>query len=169
MTTKLAVTPTQIEGPYWLPGSPERANLIEPGIPGEHIVLSGVVRTAKGAPIEGAWVDIWQCDGDGVYDVGGYKLRGHQFTDAEGRYRVETVVPVDYEESGEHEGEPYHFTRTPHIHVKVKAPRRETLTTQLYFPDEPLNETDDIFVPECIVEISEGPAGKEGRFDFALD
>jgi protocatechuate 3,4-dioxygenase beta subunit len=166
MTTKLAVTPAQIEGPYWLPGSPPRANLVEPGIPGDRIVLSGSVRTAKGTPVEGAWVDVWQCDGEGVYDVQGYKLRGHQFTDAAGRYRVETVVPVDYEESGERDGEAYHFTRTPHIHVKVKAPRRETLTTQLYFPDQPLNQTDSIFVADCIVEMS--GSGKEARFDFVL-
>ena len=168
MASTLAVTPTQIEGPYWLPGSPQRSNLVEPGIPGEPIVLSGVVRTAKGSPVEGAWVDVWQCDGEGVYDIAGYKLRGHQFTDAAGRYRVETVIPVDYEESGERDGEPYHFTRTPHIHVKVKASRRETLTTQLYLPEQPLNETDNLFVPDCIVDLSDGPSGKQARFDFVL-
>ncbi len=126
-------------GPYWLPSSPERIKLTEPGVP---IVVSGHVRTEKGAPVEGAWVDVWQCNGGGVYDVEGYKLRGHQFTDAEGRYLVETVIPVDYDESWERDGESYHFTRTPHIHFKVKASRHATLNTQLYFPDQPLNQTD---------------------------
>ena len=169
MTTTLAPTPSQIEGPYWLPGSPQRAGLREAGIPGEPVVVTGRVLSKRGMPVEGAWVDVWQCDGEGVYDVHGYKLRGHQFTDAEGRYRVETVVPVDYEESGERDGEPYHFTRTPHIHFKVKAPRHATLNTQLYFPDQPLNQTDGIFVPECLLTVSESGTGKEASFDFVLD
>lgn len=44
----------------------------------------------------GAVVDVWSCDGNGVYDNTDFRLRGHQFTDAEGRFAFETVKPRDY-------------------------------------------------------------------------
>ena len=60
----------------------------------------------------------------GNYDNVGFRLRGHQFTDAEGRYPLQTIVPGLYP------------GRTRHIHVKVQAPNGPILTTQLYFPNE---------------------------------
>ena len=85
-------------------------------------------------PVERALLDFWQADSNGEYDNQGYRLRGHQFTDAKGRFHLETVVPGLY------------TGRTRHIHVKVQAPNRPVLTTQLYFPGEPANERDGIFL-----------------------
>jgi len=90
--TELAVTRSQTEGPYWLPGSPARKNVREPGVPGELLTFRGKVVNIRGKPIEGAWVDVWQADGEGTYDIFGYRLRGHQMTDAEGRFENFTVV-----------------------------------------------------------------------------
>src|SRR5262245_3804788 len=90
---ELPVTRTQTEGPYWLPGSPQRKNVREPGVPGELLTFRGQVVNIRGKPIEGVWVDVWQADGEGTYDIFGFRLRGHQMTDAEGRFEYLTVVP----------------------------------------------------------------------------
>src|SRR5690606_24451885 len=115
---------------YFTPRSPERRSLIEPGMAGTPIVLEGLVLSTDCRPIAGALFDIWHCDADGHYDNEGYRLRGHQFTDADGRYRMETIVPGLYP------------GRTRHFHVKVQPPGGRVLTTQLYFPDEPANARD---------------------------
>lgn len=160
------VTPEQIEGPYWLPGSPERAQLVEAGVVGVPLTLVGRVFKQDLTPIDRAWVDFWQCDGQGVYDFDGYRLRGHQFTDAEGRYRLETIVPVEYTDVLEFGGRRFDVHRTAHLHVKVKMPRRQTLTTQLYFPGAAHNEKDQIFNAECVLNMS--PDGETAEFDFVL-
>ena len=108
-------------------------------------------------PLAGTLLDFWQADTNGEYDNVGFRLRGHQFSDADGRYRLETITPAQYQ------------TRTPHIHVKVQAPNRPVLTTQLYFPDHPRNAEDFIFQPELVMALSGAGAGQTGRFDFVLD
>src|SRR5688572_9742185 len=84
------LTPPQTAGPFYKPRSPERKSLLEAGIQGEKIVLEGTVRSINCKPVPGALVDFWQADASGAYDNAGYKLRGHQFTDAAGKYRLET-------------------------------------------------------------------------------
>ncbi|HXH21697.1 MAG TPA: hypothetical protein VNN10_06680 [Dehalococcoidia bacterium] len=151
-------TVAQTEGPYFTPNSPERASLLEPGITGTRLVVSGLVMNTNCQPIARALVDFWQCDSAGVYDNAGYRLRGHQFTDAQGRYQLTTIVPGIY------------TGRTRHIHVKVQAPNRPVLTTQLYFPNEPANARDGIFNARLIIEDYRDEAGgKAGRFDFVLN
>lgn len=170
-TTKVELKPTraQIEGPYWLPGSPERRNLREPGIPGEPITIEGRVLNVRGKPIAGAWIDFWHANGEAVYDIEGYKLRGHQWTDEEGRYRLETVIPSEYDDDLTNaDGETSRVYRTAHIHVKVKPPRRATLTTQLYFPGLPGNARDNFYGDDLAIQIEETPAGKVGHFDFVV-
>jgi protocatechuate 3,4-dioxygenase beta subunit len=159
-------TPEQIEGPYWLPGSPQRTELARDGVYGAPLVLTGRVLAYDLTPVEGAWLDFWQCDGRGVYDQGGYSLRGHQFSDAEGGFRVSTVVPVEYVDTLNIRGHRIDVRRTAHIHVKVKRPGSPTLTTQLYFPGEPHNDADMIFKPECLLDLSSD--GRAARFDFVL-
>ena len=41
-----------------------------------------------GRPVANALIDWWQCDARGDYDNSGYRFRGHQFTDARGRYTL---------------------------------------------------------------------------------
>jgi protocatechuate 3,4-dioxygenase beta subunit len=57
-TPTLPITPEQIEGPYWLPGSPLRHCLNEPDAVGNRVEVSGTVRTMTGNPIADAWVDV---------------------------------------------------------------------------------------------------------------
>ena len=151
------ITPPQTAGPFFKPRSPERKSLIESGIQGSKIVLEGNVRSTHCKPVAGALVDIWQADGNGAYDNAGYRLRGHQFADGAGRYRFETVVPGLYP------------GRTRHFHVRVQAPNRPALTTQLYFPGEPENKRDFIFNAKLVVALSGLPGSKTAKFDFVLD
>ena len=152
-----APTLRQTEGPFFTPNSPERQSLIEAGVTGRTLELTGFVLTRSCKPLPRVLVDFWQADAKGEYDNQGFRLRGHQFTDGEGRYRLRTIVPARY------------TGRTPHIHVKVQAANRPVLTTQLYFPDEPGNARDPIFRPELVIRIGQTGETRQGRFDFVLD
>ena len=125
-------TMRQTEGPFFKPKSPERRSLLESGGQGEKLVLSGIVFSRACKPVANALLDFWHSDDMGEYDNEGFRFRGHQFSDAEGRFRLETIVPARYP------------GRTRHIHVKVQAPQKRILTTQIYFPSEPGNARDPI-------------------------
>jgi protocatechuate 3,4-dioxygenase beta subunit len=150
-------TPAQTEGPYFTPNTPERASLLEPGIAGTRLVVTGYVLTTGCTPVARALLDFWHADDGGAYDNAGYRLRGHQFTDDQGRYTLETILPGLY------------TGRTRHIHVKVQAPNQAVLTTQLYFPDEQDNSRDGIFRPELVMQVQDAADGKAAAFDFVLD
>jgi protocatechuate 3,4-dioxygenase beta subunit len=152
-----APTVRQTEGPFFKPKSPERADLREPGLKGQTIWLAGFVLTRSCRPVERALVDLWHADHDGDYDNTGFRLRGHQFTDAQGRYRFATIVPASYE------------GRTRHYHVKVQPPGGRVLTTQLYFPGEPGNRRDGLFRRELLMKVAKAEGDLAGRFDFVLD
>lgn len=151
------VTPRQTAGPFYTPDSPKRSSLLEPGMKGTPVALTGYVLTTDCKPVANALVDFWHADDDGEYDNVGYRLRGHQFTDEHGRYRLETIVP------GKYPG------RTRHYHVRVQAPDQRILTTQLYFPDEPANNRDGIFVPELVMDVKDEGSAKAASFNFVLE
>jgi protocatechuate 3,4-dioxygenase beta subunit len=150
------VTPRQTEGPYYTPNSPERTSLLEPGMSGTKIVVTGSVLDTACRPIQRALVDFWHADDSGEYDNVGYRLRGHQFTDDTGRYVLETIVPGLY------------TGRTRHFHVKVQAPNQPVLMTQLYFPGEPANARDGIFSQELLMDVQDAADGKTATFNFVL-
>jgi protocatechuate 3,4-dioxygenase beta subunit len=149
-------TLAQTEGPFFKPSSPERIELIEAGMAGQPIELIGFVLTRNCKPIAGALLDFWQADGKGEYDNSGFRLRGHQFTDADGRFRLKTVVPGVYP------------GRTRHIHVKVQPRGGRALTTQLYFPGEAKNRSDGLFRKQLLVRTAKNEGWLAGRFDFVL-
>ncbi len=72
------------------------------------------------------------------------------------RYRLQTIVPAEYP------------GRTRHIHVKVQAPGKRILTTQLYFRDEPGNRRDGLYRPDLEMRMAGKGAG-EGTFDFIVE
>jgi protocatechuate 3,4-dioxygenase beta subunit len=151
------VTLRQTEGPYFKPSSPERAELVEVGMAGQPIELVGFVLSRACKPLPGALLDFWQADDKGQYDNSGFRLRGHQFADAEGRYRLRSIVPGVY------------VGRTRHIHVKAQPRGGRLLTTQLYFPGEPKNRSDGLFRPELQLRTTRNAGLLAGRFDFVLD
>lgn len=149
-------TPAQTEGPYYTPDTPERTNFWEDGITGTRLLLTGKVLTTGCEPVAAALIDFWHCDANGTYDNVGYKLRGHQFTDANGNFVLDTVLPGLYP------------GRTRHIHVKVQGPNKPVLTTQLYFPDEPQNSRDGIYHPDLLMTVQATADGMAAAFDFVL-
>ncbi len=151
-----ALTPAQTEGPYYKANPPANANLLQPGLTGARLTVTGYVFDAACRPIPGARVDFWQADSEGQYDNQGYTMRGYQLTDAQGRYAVETVVPGLYP------------GRTRHIHVKITPPGGAMLTTQLYFPGEPANNRDGIFSPQMVMQIQKTANGEVGTFNFVV-
>ena len=151
-------TEAQTEGPFYTPQTPPRALLTEPSARSPILVLAGLVLTPDCRPVANAVIDFWHCDDDGVYDTRGFRYRGHQFTDANGAYRLETIRP------------PMYPGRTPHIHAKLQGQRTRLLTTQIYFPDEvAANARDGIFRPSLLIA-QRVSANRviEGRFDFVV-
>jgi protocatechuate 3,4-dioxygenase beta subunit len=136
------LTRTDVEGPYWIPGSPERSNLRDPG-DGPLLYLNLSVINQDCEPIPNAWIDIWHADSDGDYDKKGWGYRGHHFADGTGHSILETVVPGLYP------------GRTSHIHVKVRGTTPSIFTTQLYFPDVPENDDDFFYHPDLEVSVIE--------------
>ncbi len=149
-------TQPQTEGPFYKAGSPERTSLRETGISGTPLTVTGYVLSTTCQPVAHALLDFWQADSNGNYDNTGFRLRGHLYTDNQGRYSLNTIVPGEY--SG----------RTRHIHVKVQAPGQPVLTTQLYFPGEARNDSDGIFSPELLMQVQQTTNGQLAAFNFIV-
>ncbi|MEJ2764649.1 protocatechuate 3,4-dioxygenase [Photobacterium sp. MCCC 1A19761] len=137
----LARTPSQTEGPYYpVVAIPFRESLIldQEAVDGTPMWLSGRVLDMSGHPVTDCRVEIWQCDGAGIYhhprQPGRAQVDRHfagfgaMLTDSQGHYRFHTLYPVPY------------TGRPPHIHVKIWQGGRELLTTQLYLQGQTGNE-----------------------------
>lgn len=149
-------TPSQTEGPYFKPESPERSNLIEASLTGTKLVLTGQVLNTSCQPVGKVLLDWWHADSAGNYDNSGFTLRGHQYTDQQGNFRLETIVAGLY------------TSRTRHLHVKVQAPGKKILTTQLYFPDEPQNRRDRIYQEALLMDVQPTATKVSANFTFVL-
>ena len=123
-----SLTQPQAEGPYYSANTPERNSLLEEGMTGTRLVLVGYVLDQNCQPLANTKLDFWQTDSAGEYDNVGYRLRGHQFTDAQGRYYLETILPGLY-----------NSRPIEHIHVKIQPEGGEEVTSQLYFPNQPVD------------------------------
>ena len=152
-----APTKPDIEGPYFKLHSPLRTQLVEPKTRGQLYRLEGFVLTRTCEPVPSAILDLWHADENGDYDETGFRYRGHLFTDKTGSYRFDTIMPGLYP------------GRTRHYHFKVAAPFGNVLTTQLYFPNEPRNLTDDYFSRALLMRLSKSASLTTARFDFILD
>jgi protocatechuate 3,4-dioxygenase beta subunit len=149
-------TKAQTEGPYFTPRSPEKRNFSADVAAGERFTLAGLVVNRRCRPVARALVDLWHADAAGTYDNVGFRLRGHQFTDSDGRFLFDTIIPGLYP------------GRTRHFHLKIQAPGERVLTTQLYFPDEPANARDGLFNPALVMAVSRRERAPLGRFDIVV-
>lgn len=141
-----AVTQAETEGPFWVDERLNRSDIrVDPSdhstTPGVPLALAIQVLRADAdcAPAVGMQVDVWHCSAAGVYSdeaengtAGKKFLRGYQVTDAAGSVRFTTIYPGWYP------------GRTIHIHVRVRAFRGTTtttnFTTQLYCDDAVSNQ-----------------------------
>jgi protocatechuate 3,4-dioxygenase beta subunit len=127
------LTPEAMQGPFYLDDKLVRAGIAD-GKPGARLALTlQVVEAGSCAALDKARVDVWHCDGLGLYS--GYAgqatgsaegetfLRGTQFTDGDGRVGFDTIYPGWYP------------GRTPHIHFKVILGDKDLVAGQLYFPE----------------------------------
>ncbi|SDH05212.1 MULTISPECIES: protocatechuate 3,4-dioxygenase [unclassified Nitrosomonas] len=148
----LLPTPPETEGPFY-PVTPQddkdfdltqvqgRDGVAE----GKHIIVKGSVLDSQGQPVPHATVEIWQANAKGRYrhprDPNSAPLDPNfqgwaiVLTDEQGEFRFKTVMPGAYPASET-------WMRPPHIHFKIAKKGYVELTTQMYFPDEALNETD---------------------------
>lgn len=128
------LTPEVTEGPYYFDPSLERADITEGTETGVATTVRLQVVDGSCKPIEGARVDIWHCNAEGLYSgyanqTGGVDttgktfLRGTQFAGATGIVEFQTIYPGWY------------AGRTTHIHFKVFLDDKTVLTGQLFFPD----------------------------------
>jgi protocatechuate 3,4-dioxygenase beta subunit len=152
----LEITPQETIGPAFEPNSPIKSNFRELGITGEPVTLTGFVLDRKGKPIKGALLDFWHADADGQYDFTGFRCRGHQFSEVNGRYELQTILPGVYP------------GRTRHFHVRLQAAPGPILTTQLYFPGELRNNSDLLFRRDLLLNIRDTNPGRLTNFNFVL-
>ena len=144
------------EGPYYKANPPQNATLRTAGVAGTPLTLTGYVVSKSCQPIANAKLDFWQADGNGNYDNSGYTLRGWQLTDANGAYRLETVIPGLYP------------GRTEHIHFKVTM-NGQTYTSQLFFPGVSQNAGDSIYSSQMLVKLNTGTSPATGTFTFVVN
>ena len=136
---------------------------------GQVVRLSGRVTNMKGEPVRNARIEIWQANTHGRYahpsdpnitlelDPGfqGYaRLR----TDTQGRYQLTTIKPGPYPTA---RGD----MRAPHIHFEIEG-QIDRKVTQLFFPNERLNEQDrhlnSVRRPETLIaNVPSGATGSE--------
>ena len=138
-------TPRTIEGPLYVAGAPMsegEARMDDGTDPGTVMFLTGRVLDTEGQPVAGAVVDVWHANTKGTYSYfdssqSDYNLRRRIVTDAEGRYRARSIVPVGYgcppsgttQEALNLLGR--HGQRPAHIHFFISAPGHRHLTTQI--------------------------------------
>ncbi len=147
-------TPTDAKGPFY-PITPQKDKDIDltrvagkDGVAqGDIIQISGRVLDTDSNPIEDATIDLWQANAFGKYH------HPHDSSEApvdeffqgwaifqsgkEGKFSLTTVIPGAYPLGSPNQ-------RTPHIHLMVSKLGYEELVTQMYFPDQPLNDKDGL-------------------------
>ena len=148
------------EGPFYKSGAPVRSVLLEKGMAGTPLTVTGRILDTQGRPLKGALLDVWQADHKGSYDNTGFLLRGKLYTDDEGRYTLRTVKPLYYGEPGD--------MRPAHIHVKASAGKSPILTTQLYFKGDPWMHRDAGVRPSLIMSPRRESEGLVAKFDFVI-
>ena len=148
------------EGPFYKPGAPVRAVLLERGMAGTPLTVTGRVLDTHGRQLKGALLDVWQADDRGAYDNKGFRLRGRLYTDDEGRYTLRTIKPLYYGDPGD--------MRPSHIHVKLSFEKSPVLTTQLYFKGDPWNHHDAAVRPSLIMSPRRESDGLAAQFDFVI-
>ena len=146
---------------------------------GQPIQLVGRVIDARGNPVRGAMIDLWQCNAVGRYDHPGDRANpaaldpnfqgfARLVSDRNGNFRFRSIKPVAYNTPiGQ---------RTPHIHFDVSG-GAERLITQMYFPGETTNESDfllkqagnrDSLIAKAIDRLSADPAAQAFSWTIVL-
>jgi len=159
-------TESTVLGPFYIPDAPayeNGANICLDG-KGEPVWVQGRVLNAKGKPIAGAKIEVWQANEDGFYDVQqkgiqpDMNLRGVLTADKDGHYSFRSAYPRHYPIP--HDGPVGDMltaldrnpNRPAHLHFMVSAPGYEKLITHIFTPDCPWLKDDAVFgVKESLI------------------
>jgi hydroxyquinol 1,2-dioxygenase len=188
-------TPSTVEGPFHIPDAPEftHGGSMAKGAPGIPCFVSGTVKGLDGRPIAGAMLDLWQTDGEGLYEEQRRTvepwMRGIYHTQADGSYSVRTVAPISYTIPMDGpvgalmaRTDMSHM-RPAHIHFAISAPGYHYLVTHLFQKGDAFIENDVVYGVKdaLIVEFVKKPPGKasngemvdtpfyEVKYDFVLE
>src|SRR5947199_5033872 len=179
-------TESTVFGPFHRLGAPELpagGNIARLDKAGTPALVSGRVLDLDGQPIEGALLDVWQTQSSGLYDsqdesLGGeLHMRGRFRTDAEGRYLIRTVLPVNYPIPSDGpvgrmlKATGRHPWRPAHIHFVVSAEGYEPVTTHIFDRTDPYLQSDAVFAVKdsliCDFAKHEKPDAKASRLGIA--
>jgi hydroxyquinol 1,2-dioxygenase len=152
-------TESTVFGPFHRQNAPELpwgGNIAHLDKKGSPTLVSGRVLDLDGRPIAGALLDVWQAQISGLYDSQDpnlYELhmRGKFHTDAEGRYLVRTVLPVNYPIPSDGpvgamlSATGRHPWRPAHIHFVVSAEGYEPVTTHIFDRTDEYLGSDAVF------------------------
>ena len=162
-------TTNDIQGPYYVPGAPERTVIASADEPGTRLFLSGRIFEPRcDFGVGGIIVDVWQANNVGCYSISQtcpdedpWNLRGQMLTDANGNYAVETILPG------------YYPGRCRHIHWRFVPIGGPLLITQLYFAGDPQIPNDPLASrPEAaarIIPLTQEADGLHGVWDLVLE
>ena len=151
-------TESTVLGPFYIPGAPTRPMGAHIGRPedGSPVQVRGTVTDEQGRPLDGATLDVWQCSGNGLYDIQDpaqprFNLRGVFVTGADGGYVFRTARPVSYPVPADGpvgrllSASGRHNWRATHIHAIVSAPGRRSVTTHIFDVACPYLDSDTVF------------------------
>ncbi|EPQ50591.1 aromatic compound dioxygenase, partial [Gloeophyllum trabeum ATCC 11539] len=155
----LGCTDSCEEGPFWytdMPELPSGCSIASSDTTGESMFFEATIKDTKGQPVKGAKVDLWQADGDGIYDVQEPEReepndRGRIIAEEDGSFCYRGVLPTAYPiPSDGPVGDLLrllgrHPHRSSHIHFHLRAPGFDPLTTALYPSHSPFLGTDPVF------------------------
>ncbi|MBW4685492.1 MAG: hydroxyquinol 1,2-dioxygenase [Komarekiella atlantica HA4396-MV6] len=187
------VTEANLQGPLYVPNAPQRKLGERIGVDpeGEALFLSGRVLDVNGQAIANALIEVWQPNSKGLYDTidpsqPAGNFRGQLYTDENGNYSFETVVPSGYDIPNDGPcGEVLrllgrHTWRAAHIHFKLSATGYSPLTTQIFIDGTPLLDSDTTFTVRSTIiklqkhESTDAEAQQQSQpfftaeFDFVL-
>jgi len=188
-------TPSTVEGPFHIPDAPEVAHGADManGAPGIPCFVSGTVRGLSGEPVGGAILDLWQTDGEGLYEeqrrTAEPWMRGIYRSKPDGSYSIRTVAPISYTipmdgPIGEFFGRTtMSHMRPAHIHFAISAPGYHGVVTHLFQKGDEYVENDVVYGVKAplVVEFVKRPPGKapngetintefyEVKYDFVLE
>jgi hydroxyquinol 1,2-dioxygenase len=179
-------TESTVFGPFHRLGAPEMpagGNIAHRDETGTPTLVSGRVLDLDGKPIAGALLDVWQAQSSGRYDSQDDNLgselhmRGKFRTDAEGRYLIRTVLPVNYPIPSDGpvgrmlSATGRHPWRPAHIHFVVSADGYEPVTTHIFDRRDEYLGSDAVFAVKdsliCDFARHESPEGDAARLDIA--
>jgi protocatechuate 3,4-dioxygenase beta subunit len=152
-------TAAALLGPFWRMHSPrtERGgSIVRSPSPGAPLFADCLVRNAKGAPIAGVEVDVWQASPTGMYEnqdetQADMNLRGKFVTGKDGRFAFRSVKPAGYPipvhgPTGKLlKAQKRHAYRPAHVHFLLHKKGYKTLITQVFVDDDKYLHSDVVF------------------------